>query len=151
VTRANLFLDDFAVGDRFESRGMTLTEADIVGFAREWDPQPFHIDAEAAKASHFGGLIASGFQTLAAAFRVLHQTGFLADAGLGGPGIDELRWTAPVRPGDTLRALATVREVTPSRSKPDRGVLRLGVEARNQRDETVMTCTFIILVRRRAG
>jgi acyl dehydratase len=130
---------------------MTLTEADIIDFARAWDPQPFHIDAEAARASPFGGLIASGFQTLAAGFRVLYQTGFLVDASLGGPGIDELRWTAPVRPGDTLSTIATVKEVTPSRSKPDRGVLRLGVEARNQRGETVMTCIFIILVKRRPG
>ena len=151
MTRTNLFLDDLAPGDRFESRGMTLTEADIITFARAWDPQPFHIDAEAARESPFGGLIASGFQTLAAAFRVLYQTGFLVDASLGGPGIDELRWTAPVRPGDTLSTIATVKEVTPSRSKPDRGVLRLGVEARNQRGETVMTCTFIILVKRRPG
>ena len=151
MTRTNLFLDDLAPGDRFESRGMTLTEADIIAFARAWDPQPFHIDAEAARTSPFGGLIASGFQTLAAAFRVLYQTGFLVDASLGGPGIDELRWTAPVRPGDTLSTIATVKEVTPSRSKPDRGVLRLGVEARNQRGETVMTCTFIILVKRRPG
>ena len=151
MTRTNLFLDDLAPGDRFESGGMTLSEADIVSFARAWDPQPFHIDAEAARASPYGGLIASGFQTLAAAFRVLYQTGFLVDASLGGPGIDELRWTAPVRPGDTLSTLATVKEVTPSRSKPDRGVLRLGVEARNQRGETVMSCTFIILVRRRPG
>ncbi len=151
MTRTNLFLDDMTVGDRFESRGMTLTEADIVAFARAWDPQPFHIDAEAAKASSFGGLIASGFHTLSAAFRVLYQTGFLVDASLGGPGVDELRWTAPVRPGDTLRSVATVKEIAPSRSKPDRGILRLGVEALNQRGETVMTCTFIILVKRRPG
>ncbi len=151
MTRANLYLDDMKVGDRVESGGMTLTEADIVAFARAWDPQPFHVDAEAAKASQFGGLIASGFQTLAAAFRVFYGTGFLADASLGGPGIDELRWTAPVRPGDTLRTVATVKEIVPSRSKPDRGILRLGAEALNQRGETVMTCTFIILVRRRPG
>lgn len=151
MTRTNLFLDDLAPGDRFESEGITLSEADIVAFARAWDPQPFHIDAEAARASPYGGLIASGFQTLAAAFRVLYQTGFLVDASLGGPGIDELRWTAPVRPGDTLSTIATVKEVTPSRSKPDRGALRLGAEARNQRGETVMTCTFIILVKRRPG
>jgi acyl dehydratase len=149
VNRANLFLDEMKVGERFESRGLTLTEADIVAFAREWDPQPFHIDAEAASRSPFGGLIASGFQTLAAGFRVLYQTGFLVDASLGGPGIDDLRWTAPVRPGDTLRTAATVQAIQPSRSKPDRGVLRLGVEVMNQRGGTVMTCTFIILVRRR--
>jgi acyl dehydratase len=149
--RRNLFLDDLSVGDRFESKGMTLTEADIVGFAREWDPQPFHIDAEAAGRSHFGGLIASGFQTLAAAFRMFYQTGAIVDANMGGPGIDELRWLLPVRPGDTLRVTAEVREIVPSRSKPDRGLLRLGFTAANQRGETVMTATLMIMMRRRRG
>jgi len=148
AARANLFLDDFAVGDRFDSKGMTLTEADIVGFARVWDPQPFHIDAEAARAGHFGGIIASGFHTLAATFRMLYQTGFLVDANLGGPGLDELRWLRPVKAGDTLHARATVKEVTPSRSKPDRGILKLAAEALNQHGETVMTVTFIIMVAR---
>lgn len=149
--RANLFLDEMEIGDRFESKGMTLGEADIVGFAREWDPQPFHIDAEAAAKSHFGGLIASGFQTLAVAFRLLYQTGFLIDANLGGPGIDELRWLKAVRPGDTLRAIAVVKEIVPSRSKPDRGILKLAIEARNQAGEIVMTATLIILALRRRG
>jgi acyl dehydratase len=128
--RANLFLDELEIGDRFESKGMTLTEADIVGFARDWDPQPFHVDAEAAAGSHFGGLIASGFHTLALAFRMFYQTGAIIDANMGGPGIDELRWVAPVRPGDTLRVTAEVKEIVPSRSKPDRGLLRLGFVAR---------------------
>ena len=149
--RANLFLDELEIGDRFESKGMTLTEADIVGFARDWDPQPFHVDAEAAAGSHFGGLIASGFHTLALAFRMFYQTGAIIDANLGGPGIDELRWVAPVRPGDTLRVTAEVKEIVPSRSKPDRGLLRLGFVARNQRGESVMTATLMIMMRRRRG
>jgi acyl dehydratase len=149
--RRNLFLDELAVGDRFESKGMTLTEADIVGFAREWDPQPFHIDAEAATKSHFGGLIASGFQTLALAFRMFYQTGVIVDANLGGPGIDELRWLMPVRPGDTLRVMAEVKEIVPSRSKPDRGLLRIGFSVANQRAETVMTATLMVMMRRRRG
>ena len=149
--RANLFLDELEVGDRFESKGMTLAEADIVCFAREWDPQPFHVDAEAARRSHFGGLIASGFHTLAVAFRLLYQTGFLVDANLGGPGIDELRWLKPVRPGDTLRASAEVREIVPSRSKPDRGTLRMGIEARNQAGDVVMTATLVVVALRRRG
>ena len=149
--RRNLFLDELSVGDRFDSKGMTLTEADIVGFAREWDPQPFHIDAEAAGRSHFGGLIASGFQTLALAFRMFYQTGVIVDANLGGPGMDELRWLMPVRPGDTLRVAAEVKEIVPSRSKPDRGLLRLGLAASNQRGETVMTATLMIMMRRRRG
>jgi acyl dehydratase len=149
--RANLFLDELEVGDRFESKGMTLTEADIVGFARDWDPQPFHVDAEAAARSHFGGLIASGFHTLALAFRMFYQTGAIIDANMGGPGIDDLRWVAPVRPGDTLRVLAEVKEIVPSRSKPDRGLLRLGFVATNQRGESVMTATLMIMMRRRRG
>lgn len=149
--RANLFLDELEVGDRFESKGMTLSEADIVGFARSWDPQPFHIDAEAARRSHFGGLIASGFQTVAVAFRLLYQTGFMVDANLGGPGMDELRWLKPVRPGDTLRASAVVKEITPSRSKPDRGVLKMALEARNQSGDVVMTATLVIIALRRRG
>lgn len=149
TSRANLFLDDFVIGERFESKGMTLTEADIIGFARSWDPQPFHIDAEAARASHFGGIIASGFQTLAATFRMLYQTGFLVDANLGGPGMDEIRWLRPVKAGDTIRGVAEVKEVTPSRSKPDRGVLKLAARSVNQHGETVMTVTFIIMVARR--
>lgn len=149
--RRNLFLDELSVGDRFDSKGMTLTEADIVGFAREWDPQPFHIDAEAAGRSHFGGLIASGFQTLALAFRMFYQTGAIVDANLGGPGMDELRWLMPVRPGDTLRVAAEVKEIVPSRSKPDRGLLRLGLSASNQRGDTVMTATLMIMMRRRRG
>lgn len=149
--RGNLFLDELEIGDRFESKGMTLTEADIVGFAREWDPQPFHVDAEAAAKSHFGGLIASGFQTLALAFRMFYQTGAIVDANMGGPGIDELRWIAPVRPGDTLRVVAEVKDIVPSRSKPDRGILRLGFVAANQRSETVMTATLMIMMRRRRG
>ena len=149
AARANLFLDDFKVGDVFDSKGMTLTEADIIGFARVWDPQPFHIDAESARAGHFGGIIASGFQTLAATFRMLYQTGFLVDANLGGPGMDEIRWLKPVNAGDTIRGRASVKEVTPSRSKPDRGILKLACETLNQRDEIVMTATLIIMVARR--
>jgi acyl dehydratase len=148
LPRANLFLDDLTVGDRFESKGMTLTEADIVDFARQWDPQPFHIDSEAAGRSHFGGLIASGFQTLAVAFRMFYQTGVIVDANMGGPGVDELRWLLPVRPGDTLRVAAEVKEIVPSRSKPDRGLLKLGLAASNQRGDVVMTATLLVMMRR---
>jgi acyl dehydratase len=148
LPRANLFPDDLTVGDRFESKGMTLTEADIVGFARQWDPQPFHIDSEAAGRSHFGGLIASGFQTLAVAFRMFYQTGVIVDANMGGPGVDELRWLLPVRPGDTLRVAAEVKEIVPSRSKPDRGLLKLGLAASNQRGDVVMTATLLVMMRR---
>ena len=142
------YLDDFKPGDTFESpHGYTFTDADIIQFAHRYDPQVFHLDAEAAKNSIFGGLIASGFQTLAATFRLIHSIGFLTH-NLGGPGMDELRWLKPVRPGDTLRAVAEVVEVTPSRSKPDRGALRYKVSSVNQHGETVMTALITSLVRR---
>lgn len=143
------YLDDFVVGERFVSRGATLTEAQILDFAWQWDPQPFHLDVEAAAAWSFGGVIASGFHTLLVAFRLFHQENVWNAASLGSPGMDELRWLKPVRPGDTLHAEVEVVEVRPSRSKPDRGVLRLRYEVVNQRGETVMTALAMHLTRRR--
>ena len=148
--RPDLYLDDFKLGDRFEgASGYTVTEADIIGFALQYDPQPFHIDVEAAKKTHFGGLIASGFQTLAAGFRALYTSGCITSANLGGVGIDELRWLKPVRPGDTLRTVTIIKEIVPSQSKPDRGVLKHDVIISNQRGETVLTGTFVIILKRR--
>ena len=146
--RHDLYLDEFKIGDRFESAGYTVTEADIIGFALQYDPQPFHIDVEAAKATPYQGLIASGFHTLAIGFRLLHATGWLTSANLGGIGIDELRWMKPVRPGDTLRTATVIKEILPSKSKPDRGVLKHDVFMTNQRGETVLSGTFVIIVRR---
>lgn len=149
VPRHDYYLDDFKVGDRFESAsGYTFTDADIIDFALRYDPQPFHLDTDAATKSIFGGLIASGFQTLAISFRLVFGIGFLAN-NMGGPGMDELRWLKPVRPGDTLRTTAEILEVTPSRSKPDRGALKYRVSAINQRGETVMTVLITSLVKRR--
>jgi acyl dehydratase len=147
--RVDFYLDELKVGDRFESDGYTLTEADVIGFARNYDPQPFHLDVEAAKQTIHGGLIASGFQTLAVGFRMLYQTGFITSANLGGIGIDELRWLKPVRPGETLRSTGEMLELTPSKSKPDRGVAKYLFTVLNQRDEPVLTGTFIIVLKRR--
>jgi acyl dehydratase len=148
--RNDLYLDDLKIGDRFESSsGYTVTEADIIGFALQFDPQPFHIDVEAAKQTPFGGLIASGFHTLSAGFRALYATGVITSANLGGIGIDELRWLKPVRPGDTLRTATIIKEIAPSKSKPDRGVLKHAVIVTNQHGETVLTGTFVILMKRR--
>ena len=143
------WFEDFEAGQRFVSQGVTFTEASIIEFATRYDPQRFHIDREAAARTHFGGLIASGFQTLGLAFRMFFQLGVLRDSGIGAPGIEDLRWTAPVRPGDTVYTEAEVIEVKPSRSKPDRGVVRLLYTARNQRGETVMTLTVPQIVARR--
>src|SRR5262245_36870211 len=127
----DLYLDDFKLGDRYETERYTISEDDVIGFARIYDPQPFHIDPEAAKQTYHGGIIASGFQTLALGFRLIYATGTVKTANLGGIGIDELRWLKPVRPGDTLRALVEVVEITPSKSKPDRGVFKRKVTMLN--------------------
>jgi acyl dehydratase len=134
----SLYFEDFKPGDRFESPGVTLTEGEILDFAAHYDPQPFHTDRVAAEQSIYGGLIASGIQTVAVSFRLLLQTGALAN-NLGSPGFDELRWLRPVRPGDTLRVQGEVVEVRPSASRPDRGAVRFRCTTRNQNDEPVQT------------
>jgi acyl dehydratase len=144
-------LDDFRVGERFVSAGITMTEADIIGFALKYDPQSFHLDAQAATESLYGGLIASGFHTLALCFRLFIQSGLLAECSMGSPGIDELRWLAPVRPGDTLHSEVEVIEVKPSRSKPDRGILRLRYASINQRGEPVLGFIVNHLLKRNEG
>jgi acyl dehydratase len=136
------YLDDFTPGERFTTPGVTFTEAEIIDFALKYDPQPFHLDARAAADSLYGGLIASGFQTLSLAFRLFIQSGLLAASSMGSPGIDELRWLAPVRPGDTLHTGIEVLEVKPSSSKPDRGILRLKYVATNQHGDAVLA--FIV-------
>jgi acyl dehydratase len=145
------YFDDFEVGERFVSPGITLTESMILDFALMYDPQPFHLDLEAAKASPFGGLISSGFQTLAIGFRAFLMTGVLAKCSLGSPGVDELRWLKPVRPGDTLRSLWIVLEKRPSKSKPDRGVLVSDWRILNQGDEEVLTVKGMHILARRPG
>ncbi len=144
------YFDDFAVGERFVTRGVTLTESGIIGFAMTYDPQPFHIDVEAAAQGNYGGLIASGFQTLALGFRMVLETGIFRDASMGSPGFDELRWLKPVRPGDTLHTELEVKEKTPSRSKPDRGILRVAYRVKNQKDEEVLTFLSMHLLKRKS-
>lgn len=141
--------DDFAVGERFVSPGVTVTEADIVDFAFRYDPQPFHIDAVAAARSPYGGLIASGFHSLALTFRMFWQTGALAGCCLGSPGIDAVRWLLPVRPGDTLTASGEVLEARPSSSNPSRGIIRMRFAAANQHGETVLTFEATIFLSRK--
>ena len=143
------FFDDFKAGDTFVTGGVTFTEAAIVDFAITYDPQPFHIDAEAARAGPFGGLIASGFQTLALGFRQVLDLGMLKGGSMGSPGLDELRWTRPVRPGDTLRVKGEVLEVKPSSSKPNRGTARIRYTFVNQADETVLTMSCLHILKRR--
>ena len=143
------YFDDFAVGDRFVSDGKTLCEAEILDFGFRYDPQPIHMDTVAAEASQYGGLIASGFQTLVIGFRLMWQTNLFNACSRGSPGMDEVRWLKPVRPGDTLHTEVEVTSLRASKSKPDRGILRLAWEFKNQTGETVMTLSGMHLLRRR--
>ena len=144
------YFDDFKPGQAFELGSRTITRESILAFAREFDPQPFHTDEEAAKETIYGGLIASGWQTGALLMR-LFWDGLLHEcASLGSPGIDELRWVKPVRPGDTLSLRYTVVETVPSRSKPDRGIVRSLCEMRNQDGEVVLTMKGLGMFMRRA-
>jgi acyl dehydratase len=148
VTR---YLDDFAVGEKFTTAEAEITEAMILAFARDYDPQPFHLDPAAARESIYGSLIASGFQTLALGFRLVWDTGLYAGSSLGSPGFDELRWLKPVRAGDRLHVEAEVIGIAPSRSKPDRGIIRVAYRYLDQHGEPVLTCAMMHLLRRRQG
>lgn len=143
------WLEDFAVGDTLELGGFSLSEEEIIAFARKFDPQPFHIDPMAAQHSPYGGIIASGWHTASAVMRILVDELLSPESSLGSPGLDELRWMKPVRPGDQLRVRVTVLEVTPSRSRPDRGSVRQRTETLNQRDELVMLQTAVVMMARR--
>jgi acyl dehydratase len=136
----DLHFEDFESGQVYELGTRLVTESEIVAFAREWDPQPFHTDPEAAKESVFGGLIASGWQTGAMWMRMYVDT-MLGTAARGSPGIEELRWLVPVRPDDTLSGRLTVLEVTPSATRPDRGTIRIRGEMVNQDGVVVMSMT----------
>jgi acyl dehydratase len=134
-----LYFEDFEPGRMYELGSHTVTEEEIIDFARAWDPQPFHVDPEAAASSPFGGLIASGWHTGSLWMR-LYVTSMLGSAAaMGSPGIEELRWLAPVRPGDTLSARLVVLETTPSERHPGRGTLRSRGEMVNQDGVTVMS------------
>jgi len=143
------YFEDFKPGDVIELGSRTISKESILAFAREFDPQPFHTDEEAAKRSIYGGLLASGWHTGSLLMRILND-GLLKDtASLGSPGVDELRWLKPVRPGDVLSARMTVLESIPSRSKPDRGLIRSLMELRNQHGEVVLTVRGLSLLGRR--
>jgi acyl dehydratase len=142
------YFEDFPVGAVFEFGSITVTEADIVAFARQFDPQVMHTDPVAAANGPTGGLIASGWHTVAMMMR-MYAEHVLPENGLPAPGVDEIRWTRPVRPGDTLRVRVTIEDARVSQSKPDRGIIRPFTEVLNQRGEVVLTVRPINLVRRR--
>jgi len=131
--------EDFQVGEVVEVGPVTVTEEEIVEFATRFDPQPFHIDPEAAKQSMFGGLIASGWHTIALFMGMFVRGVLLDSASLGSPGVDEIRWTAPVRPGDTLVGRSTVSDVQPSSTDPRRGTVFTTNEVFNQDGVLVMS------------
>jgi acyl dehydratase len=144
-----LYLDDFHVGQRFTSATHLIDREEIKAFARQFDPQPFHLDEEAAKSSVFGGLAASGWHTAAISMRLQVESGLPIAGGMIGIG-GEISWPRPTRPGDVLRAVSEIKEVTPSRSRPDRGVVRVRSETRNQCDEVVQILDAKLLVPGRA-
>jgi acyl dehydratase len=141
------YFEDYALGTTYECGSFSVDTASITNFAKEYDPQSFHVDPVAAADGPFGGLIASGWHTAALTMRQLVDNYLSAEASLGGAGVDEIRWPLPVRPGDTLRVRATVVESRRSLSKPDRGIIKTLVETANQDGRTVMRCTAINLLR----
>ena len=133
------YFEDYIPGAVYEFGCMSVEEEEIISFAKRFDPQPFHIDPETAKHTMYRGLIASGWHTASLTMRIMVDHYISRVASLGSPGVDEIRWLKPVRPGDTLSVRATLISAVRSQSKPDQGTIRAFVEALNQHSETVMT------------
>ena len=143
-----VWFEDYRIGDEFAGEPVTLSEKEIIDFARKYDPQSFHIDPAAAKASPYGGLNASGFHTAAAVWGGMMQAGFMNGHGVGAPGMD-VQWLKPVRAGDMLTMIARVTETRASKSKPDRGFVSIQSSITNQAGEEVMTMAFTEMIRTR--
>jgi len=143
------YFEDFRVGERFVSGGMTMTEAGIIEFARQWDPQPFHTDVEFAKKWTFGGLIASGLHTMAVTLKLWLEQGVFRACSLGSPGIGEVQFPRPVRPADTLRVVTDIVELRISASRSDRGIARIRQVTINQLGEPVMEQETTVFLKRR--
>lgn len=146
-----LFWEDFTVGMFIDLGERSVSQDDIIAFASQFDPQPFHVDEAAARESMFGGLIASGWHTCSLLMRLMCDGYLLRSASLGSPGVEQIRWLRPVRPGDVLRGRMSVLETRVSQSKPDRGVVRSLFELFNQRGELVMSMEGWGMFRRRLG
>jgi acyl dehydratase len=143
------YLEDFAVGQKFASGKLKVEEARVKSFAAEFDPQPFHLDEEAARGSIFRGLAASGWHTAAMTMRLLVESEVKPAGGIVGAGFDEFRWPRPVRPGDELSIEAEVLEVRPSKSRPDQGMIKLRTTTLNQNGEPVQISVGNLVVPRR--
>ena len=142
-------LEDFAPGQVFRSGSLAVTAEAIIAYAREYDPQPFHLDDAAARGTLFGGLAASGWHTAALTMKLLVGSDFRPAGGIIGGGMEELAWPRPVRPGDLLRVEIEVLEVRPSQSKPRQGMLRVRCTTLNQKDEAVQVIVPRLVVPRR--
>jgi acyl dehydratase len=148
--RPERFFEDFEVGQRFRSDGtVTVTVEAIKAFGKEFDPQPFHLDEEAARDSFFDGLAASGWHTAAIVMRLIVESDLRPAGGTIGGGVESLRWPRPVRPGDVLRVEGEVLEVRPSRSRPDIGIVKTRATAFNQAGQPVQISEPVLIVRRR--
>ncbi len=148
--RVMIYFEDLEVGAETEFGSYEVTREEVIEFARKYDPQPFHVSDEAAAKTHFGRIAASGWHTAAMVMAVIARKVVAEEqAGLGSPGIDELRWLKPVYPGDTLHVRGKIVDKRESRSKPEIGSFRTQTTVTNQNGETAMTFTSIVLIRRR--
>ncbi len=145
------FWEDFKVGEVTEMGRRLVDRDEVIAFAKDFDPQPFHVDEAAAEASIFGGLIASGWHTCAMVMRIVCDNYLLDAASLGSPGVENVKWLKPVRPGDTIRAMRTVLESRRSGSRPGMGIVKTRWDVFNQNDELVMTIEGFGLFKVRAG
>ena len=143
------FFEDIKADQVYEFGTITVSEKDIIDFARQFDPQDFHLDPAKAASSLFGGIVASGWHTTAVVMRLYVDHYLSHVANLGSPGVEDIRWPNPLRPGDILRIRVTILEARPSRSKPDRGIVRVRVEAINQTDNLVLSMIGVSFVGRR--
>lgn len=143
------YLEDLKVGEKWTSEKMTIDADDIIEFGRKFDPQPFHTDAEAAKASPFGGLVASGWHLAAVAMKLCVRARLFGETPIVGLGADELRWLLPVRPGDIVYVERELVEITTIPDKPKRGIAKGRIDLRNQRDELVMRLYGLTSIPRR--
>lgn len=143
------YLEDYAVGQTYMTGRHRIDKDQIIAFAKQYDPQPYHLDEEAARKSPFRGLAASGWHTAALTMRLMVDGGFKPAGGILGVGFDDLKWPRPVRPGDELRVRSEVLDVMPSKSRPDRGLIKVQNTTLNQNDEAVQIFTAKLLVPRR--